>query len=65
MRKIATISLLCCAIIACAQQAFNGGQLTVSYVAKNAVRIQFTKGEAKSDLPDWIYVKHETVKTAT
>jgi alpha-D-xyloside xylohydrolase len=64
MRKIATISLLCCAIIACAQQAFNGGQLTVSYVAKNAVRIQFTKGEAKSDLPDWIYVKHETVKNS-
>jgi len=61
MRTLSTISLLCCAIFSFAQQAFNGGQLTVSNVAKNAVRVQFTKGEVKSDLPDWLYVKHETV----
>ena len=61
MRTLSTISLLCCAVFSFAQQAFNGGQLTVSNVAKNAVRVQFTKGEVKSDLPDWLYVKHETV----
>ena len=59
MRILSTISLFCCAIITLAQQPFSGGQLKVSHVAKNAIRVQFTKGEAKSDLPDWIYVKHE------
>ena len=59
MRILSTISLFCCAIITLAQQPFSGGQLKVSNVAKNAIRVQFTKGEAKSDLPDWIYVKHE------
>lgn len=61
MRTLSTISLLCCVVFSFAQQAFNGGQLTVSNVAKNAVRVQFTKGKVKSDLPDWLYVKHETV----
>ena len=48
MRTLSTISLLCCVVFSFAQQAFNGGQLTVSNVAKNAVRVQFTKGEVKS-----------------
>lgn len=64
MRILSTISLFCCAIITFAQQPFSGGQLKVSHVAKNAIRVQFTKGEAKSDLPDWIYVKHENAKNS-
>ena len=44
-----------------AQEAFGDGQMTVQAVADNAVRIQYTEGNAKSDLPDWLYVKHETV----
>lgn len=44
-----------------AQEVFGDGQLTVKAVADNAVRIQYTEGNAKSDLPDWLYVKHETV----
>ena len=55
-----------------AQQPFGKGQLTVQTVARNAVRIQYTdcnatlpKGEGlqHSDLPDWLYVKHGTVKS--
>ena len=46
-----------------AQQPFGKGRLTVKHVARNAVRIQYTEGQPQqSDLPDWIYVKHDEVK---
>ena len=45
-----------------AQEVFGDGQLTVKAVADNAVRIQYTERNVKSDLPDWLYVKHETVE---
>ena len=44
-----------------AQEVFGDGQMTVQAVADNAVRIQYTEDDVKSDLPDWLYVKHETV----
>ena len=44
-----------------AQEAFGDGQLSVQKVADNAVRIQYTEGDVENDLPDWLYVKHETV----
>lgn len=44
-----------------AQEVFGDGQMTIQAVADNAVRIQYTEGDVKSDLPDWLYVKHETV----
>jgi len=34
-------------------------QLTVKKVARNAVRIQYQKGETTDTLPDWLYVKHD------
>ena len=37
------------------------GQLTVKKVARNAVRIQYTDGQVKNELPDWIYVKQDEV----
>ena len=40
---------------------FGKGKLTVTTVARNAVRIQYAEGEVKNDLPDWIYVKHGEV----
>ena len=40
---------------------FGKGRLTVTTVARNAVRIQYTEDAAKSDLPDWLYVKHGEV----
>ena len=32
-------------------------------VASNAVRIQYVENETQSNLPDWIYVKHDEVST--
>jgi len=40
---------------------FGKGQLTMTTVAPNAVRIQYTQGETANDLPDWLYVKHDEV----
>ncbi len=42
-------------------EPFGEGQLTVSYVAKNAVRIQYAEGGANDELPDWSYVRHDEV----
>ena len=40
---------------------FGKGRLTTTFLAPNAVRIQYTEGEAASELPDWIYVSHDEV----
>ena len=42
---------------------FGKGRLTVTTVARNAVRVQYVEGEVKNDLPDWIYVKHGEVSS--
>ena len=42
---------------------FGKGRLTVTTVARNAVRVQYAEGEVKNDLPDWIYVKHGEVSS--
>ena len=42
---------------------FGQGRLTVTTVARNAVRIQYTEGNSASSLPDWLYVKHDEVKS--
>ncbi|MBQ3752601.1 MAG: glycosyl hydrolase family 31 [Prevotella sp.] len=42
---------------------FGKGKLTVTTVARNAVRVQYAEGEVKNDLPDWLYVKHGAVKS--
>ena len=39
-------------------------KLTVRYVAPNAVRIQYGVPGTTSPLPDWLYVKHDEVKTS-
>ncbi len=42
---------------------FAGGWLTVTNVARNAVRIQFSDGKTSGDpLPDWLYVCHDDLK---
>ena len=39
------------------------GKLTVTNVARNAVRIQYTEGAAPvEELPDWLYVKHDVAR---
>ena len=39
-------------------------KLTVSYVAKNAVRVRYAEPKTESMLPDWLYVKHDELKKA-
>jgi alpha-D-xyloside xylohydrolase len=64
MKQILTTTLtLCCAINLLAQQPFGSGKIKVTKVARNAVRIQYMEAEVKSDLPDWLYVKHDEVKS--
>ena len=41
---------------------FGKGQITVTPVARNAVRVQYAETPVKSDLPDWLYVRHDEVK---
>ncbi len=41
---------------------FGKGQLTVTYLAHNAVRIQYSEGQIKNQLPDWVYVGHKEPK---
>ena len=62
MKQILSVISLCfCAVTMMAQTPFGNGKLTVQPVADNAVRIQYTEGTVQqSDLPDWLYVKHET-----
>ena len=59
IRKLISAILFCVvAVVAAAQN------LSVTYVAKNAVRVRYTNQTAKSDLPDWLYVKHDVLKQA-
>ena len=57
-KLISTILFCVVAMVAAAQN------LSVTYVAKNAVRVRYAKQAAKSDLPDWLYVSHDELKQA-
>ena len=43
---------------------FGNGQLSVTPIAPNAVRIQYQEGEVKQELPEWIYLNTTPVKDA-
>ena len=58
---LSTVLLLFVSYHITAQTPFGKGSLTVKPVARNAVRIQYAEGAAKSDLPDWLYVRHDEV----
>ena len=63
MKKIIAILIVCFSVQTIfAQQPFGRGKISVQQVAHNAVRIQYTEGDIQNNLPDWIYVKHDTVK---
>ncbi len=63
-RTILSTILLCIGVTMMAQTPFGKGRMKVSKVARNAVRIQYTTDDAaKEDLPDWLYVKHDEVKS--
>ena len=59
MKKLISTILFCVvAMVAAAQN------LSVTYVAKNAVRVRYANPATKSDLPDWLYVSHDELKQA-
>ena len=63
MKKIHTIILsMAFCLSATAQTPFSEGRLTVTPLSRNAVRIQYAKGDIKSELPEWIYVKQQPFK---
>ena len=64
MRKFLFVTLLSIGLSAVAATSvpFGNGRLTVTPVARNAVRVQYAESPAKSDLPDWLYVRHGEVK---
>ena len=64
MRKFLFVPLLSIGLSAVAATSvpFGKGRLTVTPVARNAVRVQYAESPAKSDLPDWLYVRHGEVK---
>ena len=63
-RTILSTILLCIGVMMMAQTPFGKGRLKVSKVARNAVRIQYTTDNAKTNvLPDWLYVKHDEVES--
>ena len=44
--------------------SFGKGTLSVCQVARNAVRIQYWEQKKTSELPDWLYVKHDEVSSS-
>ena len=63
MKKIRAIILsMAFCLSAAAQTPFSEGRLTVTPLSRNAVRIQYAKGDIKSELPEWIYVKQQPFK---
>ena len=63
MKKIHAIILsMAFCLSATAQTPFSEGRLTVTPLSRNAVRIQYAKGDIKSELPEWIYVKQQPFK---
>ena len=64
MMKIGRIFLLTILLLAGVLTAVARGTFHVSYVAHNAVRIQYQPDErqgAMPQLPDWIYVQHDEI----
>ena len=65
-RRTSILISLCAIVLTLSARTvpFGKGHLTVTTVAKNAVRIQYAESDAKSDLPDeWLYVKQGEVKS--
>ncbi len=69
MKRIFCTVALCLAVlmVQAATVTFGKGRLTTTILGKNAVRIQYVEtgqGEAAvNDLPDWLYVIHDEVKS--
>ena len=65
MRKtfLLLLTLLLSLMVQARTVKFGKGQVKVTTVAKNAVRIQYFEGTLVDTLPDWLYVKHDEVES--
>ena len=59
IKKLISTIFFCVVAVSATAQKF-----TITYVAKNAVRVRFSNTDSKSNLPDWLYVKHDELKKA-
>ena len=57
------LTLSLCLTVQAKTVKFGKGQVKVTTVAKNAVRIQYYEGMLTDTLPDWLYVKHGEVES--
>ena len=57
------LSVLCCQWALAEEYQFGNGKLVVKTVARNAVRIQYVENKAAEELPEWLYVKNDEVKS--
>ena len=60
---ILLLTLSLCLTVQAKTVKFGKGQVKVTTVAKNAVRIQYFEGTLVDTLPDWLYVKHNEVES--
>ena len=63
MKKLSAILTLALVSVISFAQSSTEPVVTAKYVAKNAVRIQYAPNGTTNSLPDWIYVKHDEVKS--
>ena len=65
MRKtfLLLLTLLLCLTVQAKTVKFGKGQVKVTTMAENAVRIQYFEGTLIDTLPDWLYVKHDEVES--
>ena len=57
------LAVICCQCALATEYSFGKGKLVVKKLATNAVRIQYVENKAQEELPDWLYVKNEEVKS--
>ena len=65
MKKLLILlcTVWCCQSMLAADYPFGKGTLVVKTVARNAVRIQYVENKAAEELPEWLYVKNDEVKS--
>ena len=65
MKKLLILlcTVWCCQSMLATDYPFGKGTLVVKTVARNAVRIQYVENKAAEELPEWLYVKNDEVKS--
>ena len=65
MKKILfmCLAVICCQCALATEYSFGKGKLVVKKLAANAVRIQYVENQTQEELPNWLYVKDQEVKS--